>query len=460
MRSYLLFALIAFVGVLAPTAASQTVFRGEVTVAWGKVRLPDGTMRDISGLKLPATIERIEATRVGRKNLKSDAGRLETTAFGRVVARLNGPLPSSGTRRNIFSSSTAYLNDAGSGYAILDPLEFSDPSSLDDVSMVGGANIPWENLQFGFHVESPHNVYVCWSGFSTYNPGAAPTENAFSNVFCDDVAISLPASLYGNTPGTYKLTISVAPQPLIGFPGILSPGNSIYFSQQFRPGPPLGVFDDSFFNVYNAGGAPSVGSSANQWWYDWDPMDGIYTNGEIDVLSGEGNFSNHLRTITVNGTVDTLTPTSFTVVRGRDVTGTLSNLFTSNDFYLSCRASPFAQPNNPPIQLRVEGEPLSNNATSITIHVESATTSGSALQRISLFNFQTNAYEVIYGPTAATSTDSTVVVTPTGNPTRFIRPADASNPPMVRALLAYTPGAISTTAWRIRWDRVAWVVTR
>lgn len=426
-----------------------------VKVIRGWVRQKDGTNRDVSGLILPATLEKIEAHPVSRKSLKRKkvGGSLKNTAFGRFVKSLSSPVYGT-PLRPVMMDTTVYQADAGAGYAYLDPLEFDDPSSLDDLGTSGGAGIPWKNLQFGFHCEgdlmSPQPfVFVAWEAFSTYNPNTTGTQSAFSGKFADH-AIALPAPTGG--PGSYKMTIDVSAM------GAVSPGNTMYVAQQFWQDNEEN-FDFRYRNVYNAAAAPTVGSSQNQFWYDWDPLDNTFSNNELDVLSGEGSQSNHLRTLTVDGTTEHLSALSYTVVKGREPLGDLLSLGASDDDYLSVRPTLFTTTGVAPIQVEVQGISTGTTATNLKFRLETNTQSGGATQRVSLFNYATNQYELL-DTRAATTSDNEVTIEVVSNAARFIAPSGHSTPRRVKALVAFSPGAFSTSTWRSRIDKVSWTIVR
>lgn len=449
------FSLLAF-AIAFPqiTVAAPQTEEIAVKVVRGWVKQKDGTNRDVSGLILPATLEKIEAHPVSRKSLKKrkNGNPLKDTAFARFVRSLRSPVYAPPIRPMM--DTTVYQADAGVGYAYLDPQEFDDPSSLDDLGTSGGAGIPWKNLQFGFHCEgnlmSPQPfVFVAWEAFSTYNPNTTGTQSAFSGKFADH-AIALPAPSGG--PGSYKMTIDVSAM------GAVSPGNTMYVAQQFWQDNEEN-FDFRYRNIYNAAAAPTIGSSQNQFWYDWEPLDNIFSNNELDILSGEGSQSNHLRTITVDGTTENLSALSYTVVRGREPLGDLLSLGASDDDYLSVRPTILAAAGVPPIQIEVQGISTGTTAVNLKFKLETNTFNGPATQRVSLFNYVTNQYELL-DTRAATSVDGEATIEVTSNAARFIAPASHATPRRVKALVGFTPGVLILSTWRGRIDKVSWTIVR
>jgi hypothetical protein len=436
---------------------SDDVREINLTVARGWARQADGTIKDLTGMVFPATIERIETRPVSLKNpLKNKVRRdLKKTGFGRFMDQVNapllGPAPSAAS---YFSGPTVYQADAGAGYAIIDPEEFTDPASLDDLLTVGAAGKQWETLQFGFHTDAvplnPAFTFVNWKGFSTYNSGTAAPASAFTGMFTN-FAVLLPASqVPGN--GSWKLTINVLSA------GVVSPNNTMYVSQQFWLDNEDN-YDTRFRNVYNAGAAPTVGSSGNQFWFDWDPQDENFANNELDVLSGEGSFSNHLRTLTVvdsgGGQTDTLVPFSVTFPVGFNPTGTFIDLWNADNTYVTIQRGITLNPTIAPMQIEMEGLAQVTTATLLKFHVEAGTTTGGSQQKVYLFNYTTNQYDLVDTRTS-TSSDSAFDVTVASNPARYINQSNKR----VKSLITFTAIISLNSQWNARVDQANWIVTR
>lgn len=454
-RSFTLVVLLFATFCQALAVGEKDRFSGTIKLEFGWVKDASGTVRSVKGLVLPLYGERIDAVPIKRSQLTGGSRTYNPLPAPRVVRFMNsfsqGITPKHGGIIPTGSSTTIYNADAGGGYGYIDPAEFDDPSSLDDHVLSAGSGLPWENLTFGANVADPHRVLLRWRCYTTYNGSAQAGVDAFSGEFAD-----FGGYIAGSTfpaPGSWKLTVGVAPA------GVVAPQNSIYVAQQFRvPSTPEdgeGAFDGSFRNIYNVLAEPSVGSSLNQFWFDWEPEDGIYTTNEVDILSGENSFSNFLHTITASGSVDTLLPISFTVVKGRNPTGSFFDLWFSDDTWVTLQPTLFAITGVPPLQMSFEGVAASTSAQSLKIHTECASLSGASTMRVYLYNFTTSQYELLVTKPAPGS-DTVTEFTVTTNPSRFINGSDRH----VRALLTYTPGVFSTASWRVRWDRLVWVVTR
>ncbi len=450
--------------ILAVSASPQFSFGSSekheiaVRVSHGWARQQDGSIRDVSGLIFPGTIERVEARPISRHTLIQNVvnRQLKSTPFGRLMAGLARPplgggptMDGDGGPPSPGSGPTIYQADAGEPYGYIDPNEFDDPSSLDDLSTSGGANMPWENLQFGFNVENvPAFVFINWKGFSTFNSGAPAGQSAFGGMFTNFAVLFLASDVPG--PGSWKLTINVAAA------GAVSPTSQMYVSQQFWKDNERN-FEPAYRTIYNTQGQPTIGSSLDQFWFDWDPQNNVFQNEEVDVLN-EG-FSNHLRTMTVNGSQETLSALIYTVIRGRDPIGDVLSVAASDDDYASLRPALLSSPGNPPIQMEFQSISSGTTANNFKFKVEAGTANGGSTQRISLWNYVTGQYEHL-DTRPATAADSEVIVEVVSNAARFIAPASSATPRRVRALVSFTPGQLSSAAWRGRVDKVSWVIVR
>lgn len=347
-------------GVVASASAGE-VHYGVMEMAFGKVRQADGTMKDITGMKFPYKMERIEARRITAMEAlqrKHNYSWLKSPQSGAANfsrwARGGGD---SGPE----ALSDIYKNDSGPSFAILDPNEWIDPSSLDDLTIsAAGVGKVWEQLTIGFHWDGTNSQRIIirfriWDE-NVDNPDG---QNDFTGVVGD-----FGGYFYPQTPGTWKVTLGG-----VGQAGVSAPNTTIYMATQFRTDNPSGEgpFRTDFRCVYNHLSPPSVGSSANQWWFDNDNgPDGIYENSEIDQLS-EG-LSNMLYVITAetNSQVTTGLPISVDVIRGVYRAGTFISLwfgFDTDEYWVQ------EPPNslNPRCIIDVNGRVNSTTISSISI---------------------------------------------------------------------------------------------
>jgi hypothetical protein len=410
-----LFLIVLFLCALGAAAGAQPVaHHGVVEVAFGYVRDADGTVRSLKGLKLPYYAEPIQAAPVGSTR----------------------PVPEVWTDR---SSTTVYNADSGTGYGIVDG---ADPSSLDDLVLAGGVGVPWKHLTFGVDIGAQRNFLIRWIVYDTYVQGLGPGVSAFTQSAVWDFGVIYPAT----APGTYKITIDVAAA------GIAVPTSTIYMAQQFRAPNPngQGAFDTAMKTVYNSSGPVSVGTSQNNFWYDHDPLDGIYDETETDWF-GEQSFANHLRAITVAGTQDNLVPATATVEQGLLVGGDLIDLwYSDNQFYSVRNAAP-----GDPVAIVLESQSPSASILSMTFRAEAKSLQQGVL-KVELFNYQTNAYDEVATLNLSNVKQSTQV-TITNNPSKYVNSANRR----VRARLVGSPPPLrSIRTWILDVDMAGWTITR
>jgi hypothetical protein len=400
---------------IASSSFAQRTFSGYVEVAHGYVRDLNGEIRSIKGLKLPFVAEQIEVRPMSE------------------LQRDPQIFPPRGA-----DNSTVFHADSGqSAYGII---EDPDPSSLDDLVLAGGAGVPWQNLMFGVDIGAQRNFLIRWRVFDTFVQGRGPGVSAFDDVIAD-FGVIYPAT----APGTYKITISVAAA------GVVCPNSTIYMAQQFRTPDPSGngPFDLAMKNVYNSGGPVSTGSSENVFWLDVN-LDGIYDEDEVDYF-GEQLFANHLRSITVSGSQDTLVPFSATIVGGVLDGGDITDLFFQDNSYYSIRTTPPLAP----IVLEVEGVSPSASIITLRFLVIAKARMGGGNLRVELWNYQTNQYDSV-GLHDLSASDQTFEVLIQTNASRYVNPSNRR----VKSRLTGNQALRSSRSWFVDFDRTAWIITR
>lgn len=151
------------------------------------------------------------------------------------------------------------------------------------------------------------------------------------------------------------------------------------------------------------------------------------------------------------GTSATL-PTSFSVLRGNYISGAVSDLLSSEDSYVVASPGNPAATIGPPLQILIDSYSPLAAPSSFQFQLEASVSAGTQIQKIELFNYQTNSYEFLDSRTATLS-DSTVTVTPTGDLSRFV---GGSN--RVRAKVSYTPTSFMSGPFLARIDAATWII--
>lgn len=317
-------AMVAITGWAAPSAPSPLVETlktiaergtpdGYLTMPFARVRDTNGTLRVMANLQVPYWIEPVRAVNL-------TPARRSGNLLSRIVptrARVAAGGGQEGFRRTPESNLTVFRADAGEPYGFVE----DNPSSLDDLVITSsGVNRGWTELTFGFNYAADPfaNFLIRWRCYSNRQSATAPA-NSFSSEFADFGVIWSQAV----TPGTYKVTISVVAA------AVVAPSTNVYMATQFRDPSNLqgnGEFIGYADVMFNPNGLPTVGSSEDQFWYDWDPRNGAYNDNEIDVF--EGQRADHLTEIKVNSVaqVNTLTPQTLTAPFGTVVAGDIFSL--------------------------------------------------------------------------------------------------------------------------------------
>ncbi len=154
----------------------------------------------------------------------------------------------------------------------------------------------------------------------------------------------------------------------------------------------------------------------------------------------------------VSPTSDVL-PTQFTVTRGAQTSGGLTDLFFSDDSYLNVEARRPTEVAAASVEIEVEGVSPTENPSTLKFVLEAGQSGTPVLQRIELFNFQTNQWEMLDERTAPFA-DTTVTVVVAGNASRFVQAGTR----LMRARIGYHDRGVTFVSWGARYDLTKWEV--
>lgn len=155
--------------------------------------------------------------------------------------------------------------------------------------------------------------------------------------------------------------------------------------------------------------------------------------------------------------VETVYAGSFTINTGALVGGDLNSLRESDNDRLAIREAPPLGLGLPSAQVTISGTSPQATTTELNLTVElstSAVPAASTTMRILAFDFQANAYEVL-DSRAGTTTDTTVSLTITNNPSRFINQTTRE---MRMRIQWFDPGTLFAFGWVGRIDQAIWKV--
>lgn len=416
---------------LATSGLAQT-FHGTAEVVYGRYLDQDGVVRHVGGFTIPVTFERIDARPAGTPRHNRGAGDAELPA-----------------------DTTVYSNDRGTNYFYTPEMA----SALDDVRIIpAGNNQKWRLLTLGVNTtRTSGRVMLRLRTWRNFVSGLGAGVNAFTTELWD-YGIGIETSQFPG-PGAYKYTLPLYTNSLID---MRVPNEQCYFSQQWRE---YNIFGEGAFLVnqmspiFSGDGGPTIGSSDDIFWYDWDPApNGIYDETEQDYFGGAPNEANFLLVATIgqSGTLETLRPTFYQWFRGVHVGGNVGSLHFSDDNRLQGNRGVVANAQEAPIQLVIESFASTTNITSMSLKVESMVTSTGLQQELQLFNFQTNQY-VSIDTRAATLSEQTINVSVPSNPQQYVEPGSNT----VRAKILYRKvGPTSAGNWGCRIDLANWEVIR
>jgi hypothetical protein len=147
-------------------------------------------------------------------------------------------------------------------------------------------------------------------------------------------------------------------------------------------------------------------------------------------------------------------PSEYTLVRGVWMSGTLADLYSSDDSDLVVQAGPVFDPTESPIWVRIKGTATTASPSELTFTLEASANTSGLRQRIELYNYNTSSYEIV-DERQATTSDSVVEVTVSGDPSRFVDPDTLE----MRAQMSWKPtGPILIWPFHVGIDQSVWSI--
>jgi hypothetical protein len=427
---------------LVAAASAQQVITGSMTLQFGGYW--DGERYvDLRGTKIPFVAEYIGPIRPDGKVIPARGVR-PGHRFGDTGIRMLGGE----------DAPEIYRNDNGTYFT--SNTEFPIPSALDDTRVAAsGVNQSWKTLTVGISSTTTSTFLIRWKVYFQFSPGLGAGVQAFLP------HPPAPNRDFGGyfsvpVPGNYLVTFNIASV------GCNTPQAQSYFVQQFRwpqiPEQGEGPFAEGFVQTVFSGGFPTIGHSEDLFYYDWDPIDGIYDETEIDNFGGQPNeAANFALVVTAGGQQDTVLPTSFTIMTGIQQSGNLGSLWFSDDNRLIIREAPPIALGLPSVRVMIEGGVSPGQVAGFEFQMEARvpTVGNNVPQVIELFNYNSNQW-VVWDTRQATTSDSIVQIVIPNNPTHYI---SSSN--QMRARLSwYDPGNLIIPGWTAQIDHVIWKINR
>ena len=392
-------------------------FSGVMQCTFGMTREADGTYRSTQGMMVPFTAERIKAsTKPGPPNPRG--GRYDVTA---------------------------YNNDTEGTY-FYSGSENPMPSALDDVSMTpAGQGQPWTRMTVGYHAETTSEILLRWIVYDSFVSGRGAGVSAFDGVRADFGGFfTFPSA------GDWKITFDIA------IAGVTVPDGSCYLASQIREpvGSGEGAFRQDIWTMFSGGGVSS-GSSDDNFYYDFSPMDGIYDELEADNFGGPPGLANLLLRIDTGGTVSEVFPILVQALAGTVIEGSFPDLWYADNTFVRIRES-LASEELYPVAVMVEGQAPVAGINTLTFNLDAKVNTGGAQLEVSLFKWTTGQWVVI----AARAAPTTVVPlswTVGADPASYVNPTTRR----MRARLRWRPFSSESIGLMLSSiDRSTWLVGR
>ncbi len=394
---------------LAVFSAAQEVYQGVFTVEFGKVRQPDGTYLDVSGLQIPYTARKVKA-------IEAIPG-LADLQIGQ------------GSGAGTDGSSTVYLNDKGDGTYVYFP---GNPSTLEDIDMTtAGDGTPWQELTIGFNRVSTDRIIIRWRIWDDQiSTGNQPFVNAFSNEIADFGGY-FDHPEYGVDGMVITFDISIM--------GLSVPDGKCFLATQFRD--PVasgeGDFREDYDVMFSGTGPANIGTTEYTFFYDSDggAPDGIYAENEIDYFAEPPGETNAVIGIKVGGTAQDGFLASHALFNGKFISGNstinlalIDSLNTVIESYRDSRMK----------GMLLQGDALGvSNPLSVQMRVNCSVNKPGIIQELEMYNFTQQKW-VTVDTRFASLTQKTASGVVTANPAEYIDPTDPDLP-LFRGRVRFTP---------------------
>lgn len=432
------FALLLFVVLAAFAGAIDYDPHGIMTFKDVKVRQADGTYKTVPSLKVPFYAEPVGETR------------------RQIEKMIGGPIPPNQLAENPSDALvTVYQNDRPNNY-FGGTAEGPMPSALDDVQIIGaGVNAGvLSQITVGWHIPNRNSVFVVFGFYDNFVPGQGSGVSAFSNILVDSFGGPFSAGLtqFPSVPGEYMVTFGFTIQLL----GIQFPDEYCYFFQQFRNGSYLGPFNDNWFMFFSGGGMPQVGASQDQFYFDANPEDGIYSEDEVDLFSTEpghpfqANFAMKLA-IDSNITFTDLAAAALIANPGYQVSGSYTSTWTSNNIHFVARPELVNADYDYPLEVLATTDAGVNQLASLQFTLESKMNHVGCEQVINLFNYTLGVWQEFDRRLLGT-TDTPITFSATGDPSSYVNPLTNE----MMALIQYRELASEEGDFRASIDQIKW----
>ena len=158
----------------------------------------------------------------------------------------------------------------------------------------------------------------------------------------------------------------------------------------------------------------------------------------------------------VNPVDQALPPTSFSIFRGKLVSGGLNEVLSSEDQKLVVRNGITVNQSESPVTIEFKTTAPVTIANSITLRCEASVSTGGLARKLQAFNYDTNTWTEV-DSRAATLADEIVTSTITTSVSSYI---DSSTREMKLRLLIRASGPVGSSSWMGNVDFVSWTLNQ
>ncbi|MBS1723898.1 MAG: hypothetical protein JSS66_13200 [Armatimonadetes bacterium] len=180
------------------------------------------------------------------------------------------------------------------------------------------------------------------------------------------------------------------------------------------------------------------------------PIDQLGWRNDTQLMAytyGRGTWQGN-----VTPTPVTLSATSFSILRGVLVSGTVADTVNSDDQYLVVKNGVTLNPSESPVQVDFKTTAPNTVAQQMSIRLELSVSTVGLQSKVNVFNYDTNAWELM-DTRGATLADQVIDIPINSNASKYINPATRE---MKIRVEVRVNGLVGSASWSGKFDQVRW----
>jgi len=304
---------------------------------------------------------------------------------------------------------------------------------------------------------SGNGIFTSWVDLSVGGE-LRPDDSAIADLDNDgdlDIAIATSgnnnalnfASIFLNSAGTFSgpMNFTVSTEPVSIIAADLDGDGDIDIATANQSANNISILEN--FGPATFGAAmnlPTGGTSPT--WMEAGMLDG---DSDIDLVVVNEDSNNV--SVFLNASSLQVLPSSFTIVRGVLLSGVVSDLFSSDNLKLHVQRPRSQTLSEVKIIVDVKGSSSATSASTLKLTFEGVSSLANVTQKLYLFNYNTNTFELVDTRTA-TTTDSVVEILVSSNASRFVNSSTGE----IKGRAEWSKSGFTPSNWNVSIDQFHW----